>query len=195
MGPSFRLYVILIDPILTIKCGTPLQSIRDVPRTSSLIKCTSANMATCRALANDPKAGTVFSNRLTHMSDSHKLVVGGKSAFIALDTEHVALDSESNRVLHQVGLAYLPVTSTIMNRDSSLNGRPRLSDFYDNYQLRCLTINIDMSEQTQSDLLRIPKRRPCRFGQVHKQSSLKNWRLRSSISFGLVLSLLAMRRS
>ncbi|KAI0181261.1 hypothetical protein GGR52DRAFT_26287 [Hypoxylon sp. FL1284] len=133
-------------------------------------------MATYQGLKNDPGSRILFSNRLANMDDLHKLVLDGNVAFIALDTEHVPLDSQTNRILHQVGLAYLPITSTsmmpdsstIMMPDSSLLCRPRLGDFYDKYQLQCLTINIDLSEQTQRDLLRfqghIPKRRVSRFG-------------------------------
>ncbi|KAI0443325.1 hypothetical protein F4803DRAFT_515710 [Xylaria telfairii] len=123
-------------------------------------------MATYHYLQRDPDSRVLFTNRITTMDDLYKIVVGGNSAFIALDTEHVPIENENNRILHQVGLTYLPATSTAMMLNASR--KQCLSDFYNIYQLQSLTLNIELSNELQEDLIRfrgnIPNRRPSRFG-------------------------------
>lgn len=97
------------------------------------------------------------------MNDLYKVVAGGNSAFIALDTEHVPVENENSRILHQVGLTYLPATSTAIMLNASISSRQRLRDFYNTYQLQSLTLNIELSNELQEDLIRfrgnIPNRR------------------------------------
>ncbi|KAI1751763.1 hypothetical protein F4782DRAFT_177292 [Xylaria castorea] len=128
----------------------------------------SPTMATYQQLKCDPDSRVLFDNRIITMNDLYRVVVGGNSAFIALDTEHVPVKNENNRILHQVGLTYLPATSTAMMLNTSISGRPRLGDFYDEYQLQSLTLNIELSDQLQEDLIRfrgnVPNRRLSRFG-------------------------------
>ena len=88
------------------------------------------------------------------------------AAFLALDTEHVSVESEQDRVLQQVGLAYLP-TLTRYNPD-----KPRLSDFYNQQQPQGLTISIRMTDQERERLVRfrgkVPSRRLLRFGHERR---------------------------
>ncbi|KAJ2979961.1 hypothetical protein NUW58_g7071 [Xylaria curta] len=127
----------------------------------------SPTMATYQQLKRNPDSRVLFDNRITTMNDLYKLV-DSNSAFMALDTEHVPVENETNRILHQVGLTYLPATSTAMMLNTSIPSRLRLSNFYDKYQLQSLTLNIELSDQLQEDLIRfrgnIPNRRPSRFG-------------------------------
>ncbi|KAI1739455.1 hypothetical protein F4680DRAFT_448830 [Xylaria scruposa] len=128
----------------------------------------SPTMVTYQQLKRDPDSRVLFNNRITTMNDLHRVVVDGNSAFIALDTEHVPVENENNRILHQVGLTYLPATSTAMMLSTSSPGRPRLGDFYNEYQLQSLTLNVELSDQLQEDLIRfrgnVPNRRLSRFG-------------------------------
>ncbi|KAI1118037.1 hypothetical protein F5Y14DRAFT_464130 [Nemania sp. NC0429] len=129
-------------------------------------------MATYEQLKRNPDSRVLFNNRITTMNNLYKVVTGGKSAFIALDTEHVPVENETNRILHQVGLTYLPASSTAMMLNPSIPGRPHLSDFYDKYQLQSVTFNIELSDQLREDLIRfrghVPNRRPSRFGYEQK---------------------------
>ncbi|KAI1180282.1 hypothetical protein F4777DRAFT_307728 [Nemania sp. FL0916] len=128
-------------------------------------------MVTYHYLQRDPDFRMLFTNRITTMDDLYQAVVSGKSAFIALDTEHVPVESQSNRILHQVGLTYLPATSTAFLLNAPNTSRKRLSDFYNTQQLQSLTLNIELSNELQEDLIRfrghIPNRRLSRFG--HEQ--------------------------
>ncbi|GAW25822.1 hypothetical protein SAMD00023353_1302540 [Rosellinia necatrix] len=85
-------------------------------------------------------------------------------AFIALDTEHGAIESEKSRALYQIGLAYLPT----MAPDLDIPGQPRLGHFINKHQIQSLTLNVNISEQTRDGLIRyrggIPNRRPSRCG-------------------------------
>ncbi|KAI0120031.1 hypothetical protein GGR51DRAFT_6204 [Nemania sp. FL0031] len=133
-------------------------------------------MATYQHLQRDPNSRVLFANRITTMDDLYK-VVGGNSAFIALDTEHVPVKNENNRILHQVGLTYLPAISAAMMLNAATSSRQRLKDFYNTYQLQSLTLNIELSNELQEDLIcfrgNIPNRRPSRFGyeqQIHIDS-------------------------
>ncbi|KAI1168559.1 hypothetical protein F5B18DRAFT_646346 [Nemania serpens] len=55
-----------------------------------------------------------------------------------------------------------------MMLNTSFRGRPRLGDFHNNYQFQSLTLNIEISVQTQEELIRfrgnVLNRRPSRFG-------------------------------
>lgn len=119
-------------------------------------------MVTYEQLRREPGAKALFSNRLTTLEDLQQLVQKKDSAFITLDTEHFPLESQGDRIFHQVGLAFL---ETIADEDvaQSNTTRPRLRRFYTKNQVRGLTLNINMSDQTQNNLIRlgidIPKRR------------------------------------
>ncbi|KAI0521583.1 hypothetical protein F5B22DRAFT_634488 [Xylaria bambusicola] len=121
------------------------------------------------SLKRDLDSRVLFDNRITTMDGFYEVVVGGTSAFIVLDTEHVPVENESHRILHQVGLTYFPATSMAMMINTSIPRRPCLGDFYERYQLQSLTLNIELSDQLQKDLIRfrgyVPKRRLSRFAQ------------------------------
>ncbi|KAM0542209.1 hypothetical protein ACHAPJ_012901 [Fusarium lateritium] len=115
----------------------------------------------------------LFNKRITTLKGF--LGVLETSSFLAIDTEHVAVTSEADRVLHQVGLAYYP---TLVHPGSpladitSLNiSKPSLRAFYDKNQIRALTLNVNVSKEKQDELIRVrgvkgfPVRRSLRFGQ------------------------------
>ncbi|KAI0515126.1 hypothetical protein F5B22DRAFT_636679 [Xylaria bambusicola] len=125
-------------------------------------------MVTYQQLKYDPSSQALFNNRITTMEGL--LSILKDHSFIALDTEHVPVDSQRNRILHQVGLAYIPaITPHTPIAVPSQPQRPRLKDFYDRNQLQSLTLNIFLTKQIREDLLcyrgSIPNRRPSRFGR------------------------------
>jgi hypothetical protein len=115
----------------------------------------------------------LFNNRITTLKGFQDILED--SYFLALDTEHVAITSERDRVLHQVGLAF---TKTLKSRYSCPSCTPpvrkhrlRLHHFYEDNQMEGLTININTSKQLGSQILRLgrfkgmPVRRGHRFGE------------------------------
>lgn len=97
------------------------------------------------------------------------------SSFLAIDTEHVAITSEKDRFLHQVGLAYLP---TLVQEDSpqtditSLRtSEPYLQEFFTKSHIQALTLNINISKEQKDNLVCLrggrdmPARRSHRFVQ------------------------------
>ncbi|KAI0438067.1 hypothetical protein F4803DRAFT_565578 [Xylaria telfairii] len=119
-------------------------------------------MATYQQLQRDPVSSILFNNRITTMEGLQRTLKD--HAFIALDTEHVPIESPKNRILHQVGLAYLPTMAPYVDAP----GQPRLDNFINRSQSQSLALNINISDQTREDLVRyrggIPNRRPSRFG-------------------------------
>ncbi|KAF5025686.1 hypothetical protein F66182_2292 [Fusarium sp. NRRL 66182] len=95
------------------------------------------------------------------------------SAFIAIDTEHVAITSERDRLLDQVGLAYI---QNIAQQDSIPSRvKPDLQQFYTSNNIQTLTLNINLSQERKDELSRLggkgmPARRAHRFGQEQRVS-------------------------
>ncbi|KAI0413291.1 hypothetical protein F5X98DRAFT_378874 [Xylaria grammica] len=120
-------------------------------------------MATYQQLKQNPASRVLFNNRITTMEHLQSTLEDNVALF-ALDTEHVSVESQRNRILHQVGLAYLPT----MAPHTPFPDQPRLDDFYHRNQLQSLTININLSHQIREDLTRfrggVPNRSPSRFG-------------------------------
>ncbi|KAI1127002.1 hypothetical protein F5Y10DRAFT_293241 [Nemania abortiva] len=120
-------------------------------------------MATYERLKQDPRTRDLFNNKITTI-EGLQSALEDHAAFLALDTEHGPVDSQRDRVLYQVGLAYLPA----MTPHAPVPRQLRLGDFYHENHLRCLTLSINLSEKTREDLVRcqggVPKRRPSRFG-------------------------------
>lgn len=87
----------------------------------------SNNMATYQQLQREPASKDLFNNRIARLQGLRNALKD--SAFLAIDTEHVAITSEKDRMLHQVGLACFPAPApdspTSPNTD-----RPNLQDFY-----------------------------------------------------------------
>jgi hypothetical protein len=124
-------------------------------------------------LQRDPATKDLFSKRITTIKGLYSSLEG--SSFIAIDTEHVAASSQEDRILHQIGVVFLPALlsppSTQLNvRPHSLQ-RPCLQDFYSQHSGRAITLNIALSEQDHERLVLhrgdkgTPKRRISRYGQ------------------------------
>ncbi|RSL52445.1 hypothetical protein CEP54_010907 [Fusarium duplospermum] len=136
-------------------------------------------MATYRQLEREPASKDLFSNRITTIQGLHNAIQD--SAFLAIDTEHVAITSEKDRILHQVGLAYFPAPAPAPQNSpmSSTTDRPNLQDFYAANQLMGLTVNIKIDQDTQDGLVRagghrgMPIRRSHRFG-LERQVDLED---------------------
>ncbi|KAL6358928.1 hypothetical protein LRP88_09123 [Fusarium phalaenopsidis] len=60
----------------------------------------SNNMATYEQLQREPASRDLFSNRITRLQGLRNALKD--SAFLAIDTEHVAITSEKDRILHQI---------------------------------------------------------------------------------------------
>ncbi|KAK5988010.1 hypothetical protein PT974_12146 [Cladobotryum mycophilum] len=114
-------------------------------------------MAAYNQLQREPASRDLFNNRITAMQDLENSLKD--SAFIAIDTEHIAITSEKDRILHQVGLAHL---QTLIQRDlaqtnitSLSNSKPYLNDFYTKNQIRALTPNINLEKEKQDQLIHL----------------------------------------
>jgi hypothetical protein len=121
-------------------------------------------MITYKQLQRHPVSGRLFNSRITTMDGLRNLQSNG-TAFIALDTEHFAVSNESDRVLHQVGLAYM---EAVVGKPSAQPACTRLQDFHTLSAARVFTLNIDMNKRRDNIIgIRggIPARRPSRFGQ------------------------------
>ncbi|KAI8719730.1 hypothetical protein NCS52_00754500 [Fusarium sp. LHS14.1] len=133
-------------------------------------------MVTYEQLQRDPASRNLFNNRITNLQGLHNVIKD--SAFLVIDTEHVAITSEKDRMLHQVGLAYFPapVPDSPTSPDA---GCPTLQDLYASKQLKGLTLNIKIDQDIQDNLVRVgghggmPVRRSHRFGQ-ERQVSLED---------------------
>ncbi|KAI0404713.1 hypothetical protein F4802DRAFT_607324 [Xylaria palmicola] len=124
-------------------------------------------MATYEHLRRDPSTQVLFNNRIRTLEGLQGILQN--HAFIALDTEHVPVESQRNRVLHQVGLAYIPTMAPHDPVARPNQGQPpRIESFYTENRLQSLTLNVNLNDQTRQDLIRyrgsIPNRRPSRFG-------------------------------
>ncbi|KAL2675572.1 hypothetical protein Neosp_011759 [[Neocosmospora] mangrovei] len=125
-------------------------------------------MVTYEQLQREPSSRDLFSNRITRLQDLYHALKD--SAFLAIDTEHVAITSQKDRMLHQVGLAYFPAPVPDLPTSPDA-GLPNLQDFYTVRQLKGLTLNIKMDQDTQDNIIRagghkgMPVRRSHRFGQ------------------------------
>ncbi|KAJ4254512.1 hypothetical protein NW762_010111 [Fusarium torreyae] len=124
-------------------------------------------------LRRDPASKDLFNKRITTLKGL--LGVLESSSFLAIDTEHVAVTSEADRVLHQVGLAYYPMLiqprSSLSDTKSLNTSKPSLQEFYDKNRIRGLTLNVNVSKEKEDELISVrgvkgfPVRRSLRFGQ------------------------------
>lgn len=121
-------------------------------------------MVTYKQLQRHPVSSRLFNNRITTM-DRLRSLQNKDTALIALDTEHFAVSGQSDRLLHQVGLAYM---EPMVGKASTQPACTRLQDFHTLSAARVLTLNIDMDRRRDNVIhIRggIPARRPSRFGQ------------------------------
>ncbi|RYC84862.1 hypothetical protein BFJ63_vAg12229 [Fusarium oxysporum f. sp. narcissi] len=130
-------------------------------------------MVRYQQLERDPATRDLFKNRVTTLEGFHEVLEN--SYVLALDTEHVAITSERDRVLHQVGLKF---TKTLKSRHPPCSAwehgmiRPkrRLRHFFEDNNMEGLTLNINTSKELGDEVLRVggfrgmPIRRPHRFG-------------------------------
>ncbi|KAM5370898.1 hypothetical protein ACJZ2D_008331 [Fusarium nematophilum] len=133
-----------------------------------------SDMVTYKQLQRDLASGDLFSNRITTLQGLRDVLKD--SAFLAIDTELVAITCEKDRILHQIGLAYLPTMAQqdpprTESTSPSTTSRPRLGEFYTENQIQGLTLNINVSKEKPDHLVRLgghrgmPIRRSHRFGQ------------------------------
>ncbi|KLO83777.1 uncharacterized protein LW93_561 [Fusarium fujikuroi] len=138
-------------------------------------------MVRYQQLERDPATRDLFKKRITTLKEFRQIFES--SYLLALDTEHFAITSERDRVLHQVGLAF---TKTLKSRHSACPGREpglikprrRLRYFFEDNNMEGLTLNVTTSKELGDDVLRVgrrvggrvgclkgmPTRRPHRFG-------------------------------
>lgn len=131
-------------------------------------------MTTYKQLRSDPASRDLFNKRVATIQGLRDALKD--STFIAIDTEHVLITSEKDRIFYQVGLAHL---QTLELSKTFLDvSRPSLQEFYNLSQIRALTLNVNR-DQTEQDVIRLgghkglPARRPHRFGQ-EQQVNLEN---------------------
>ncbi|KAK2673804.1 hypothetical protein RAB80_011347 [Fusarium oxysporum f. sp. vasinfectum] len=131
-------------------------------------------MVRYQQLECDPVTQILFNNRITTLKGFRE--VFENSNFLALDTEHVAITSKGDRVLHQVGLAF---TKTLKSRHPPCPARSlgmirpkrRLRHFFEDNEMEGLTLKINTRTELGDQVLRVggfkgmPIRRPHRFGE------------------------------
>lgn len=121
-------------------------------------------MVSYEQLQRHPVSSGLFNSRITTM-DGLRNLQNQDTAFIALDTEHFAVSRQSDRLLDQVGLAFM---KPLVERPSAQLACTRLQEFHTLSQAHVLTLNIDMKKRRDNIIqIRggIPARRPSRFGQ------------------------------
>ncbi|KAI1017569.1 hypothetical protein LB504_003964 [Fusarium proliferatum] len=131
-------------------------------------------MVRYQQLERDPATRDLFKKRITTLKGFRQIFES--SYLLALDTEHVPITSERDRVLHQVGLAF---TKTLTSRHPACPGREpgllkprrRLRYFFEDNNMEGLTLNVNTSKELGDDVLRVggfrgmPVRRSHRFGE------------------------------
>ncbi|KAG5802650.1 hypothetical protein H9Q74_013046 [Fusarium xylarioides] len=131
-------------------------------------------MVSYQQFKRDPATRDLFKNRITTLQGFRQVLED--SYFLALDTEHVPIASVSDRVLHQVGLAF---TKTLESRHPPCPPRERgmirpvrrLCHFVEDNNMEVLTFNINTSQELGDGVLRLggftgmPIRRAHRFGE------------------------------
>ncbi|KAF4497978.1 hypothetical protein FAGAP_5837 [Fusarium agapanthi] len=139
-------------------------------------------MVRYQQLEREPATRDLFKNRITTLKGFREVLED--SYFLALDTEHVAITSGRDRVLHQVGLAF---TKTLNSRHPPCPGREpglkkpkrRLGYFFEDNNMEALTLNVNTIKELGDEVLRVggirgmPTRRPHRFG-VEKSLDLED---------------------
>ncbi|EXK99480.1 hypothetical protein FOQG_02002 [Fusarium oxysporum f. sp. raphani 54005] len=138
-------------------------------------------MAAYQKLQRDPASKDLFNKRITTLEGLRN--ISSNSSFLAIDTEHIAVTSERDRVLHQLGIAFLPTLkqSELSSTDatSTSTNRPSLKPFYDDNEISGLTLNINIRKEVQDHLIALrggkglPIRRSLRFGE-EKRVDIEN---------------------
>ncbi|KAI1049796.1 hypothetical protein LB506_001933 [Fusarium annulatum] len=126
-------------------------------------------MVRYQQLERDPATRDLFKKRITTLKGFRQIFES--SYLLALDTEHVAIKSERDRVLHQVGLAF---TKTLKSRHPACPGREpgllkprrRLRYFFEDNNMEGLTLNVNTSKELGDDVLRVGRRVGGRVGYL-----------------------------
>jgi hypothetical protein len=128
----------------------------------------SDDVVTYKQLQREPASREHFNNRITTLQGLCSAL--NDSAFLAIDTEHVAIASEKDRILHQVGLAYV---QTLVQEDSpqsdhtsSVTSQPYLQNFYTNNQIHALTLNININKKKKMTLFVLGGARACQLAAL-----------------------------
>ncbi|OAQ59962.1 hypothetical protein VFPPC_10053 [Pochonia chlamydosporia 170] len=134
-------------------------------------------MSSCtyKQLQWEPSSRDLFNNRITTIKSLRNALPD--STFLAIDTEHVAITNEKDRILHQVGLAHLPTLQDSSQTDTT--NQPSLQNFCTTNQIQALTLNINIPKEELDTFIclrggkNMPARRSHRFGQ-QQQVNLEN---------------------
>lgn len=126
-------------------------------------------MVRYQQLERDPATRDLFKKRITTLKGFRQIFES--SYLLALDTEHVAITSERDRVLHQVGLAF---TKTLKSRHPACPGREpgllkprrRVRYFFEDNNMEGLTLNVNTSKELGDDVLRVGRRVGGRVGYL-----------------------------
>ncbi|KAF5617054.1 uncharacterized protein FTJAE_12810 [Fusarium tjaetaba] len=128
-------------------------------------------MAAYQMLQRDPASKDLFNKRITTLEGLRN--ISSNSSFLAIDTEHIAVTSQRDRILHQLGIAFLPALKPTesSSTDATSTNRPSLKPFYDNNKISGLTLNVNVRKEVQDQLIALrggkglPIRRSIRFGE------------------------------
>ncbi|KAH7185997.1 uncharacterized protein B0J16DRAFT_415294 [Fusarium flagelliforme] len=107
-----------------------------------------------------------FLKRITTLEDFSNACTN--SSFLAIRIKDIKKTSDSDRVLAQVGLAYLPSLEPDDFLDCSSANMPSLIQFYNNKRVKALTVDVPIPQEEKDQILGLrdmPVRRNVRFGK------------------------------
>ena len=138
-------------------------------------------MTTWQEFAQHRASKQPFLKRITTLEGFHDACTD--SAFLAISIKDVKKTSDSDRVLAQVGLAYLPSLEPGEHLECSSANMPSLVQFYNHKSVKALTLNVRIPKDEMRQILangEMPVRRNVRFGQ-HQDGAFAEY-LDASIS-------------
>ncbi|KAJ4009617.1 hypothetical protein NW752_009205 [Fusarium irregulare] len=138
-------------------------------------------MTTWQEFAQHRASKQPFLKRITTLEGFHNACTD--SAFLAISIKDVKKTSDCDRVLAQVGLAYLPSLEPGEHLECSSANMPSLVQFYNHKRVKALTLNVRIPEDEMRQVLangEMPVRRNVRFGQ-HQDGAFAEY-LDASIS-------------
>ncbi|CAG7564266.1 unnamed protein product [Fusarium equiseti] len=107
-----------------------------------------------------------FLKRITTLEDFSNACTN--SSFLAIRIKDMIKTNDSDRVLLQVGLAYLPSLEPDEFLECSSANMPSLIQFYNNKRVKALTVDVHIRQDVKDEILAlrdIPVRRNVRFGK------------------------------
>ncbi|RBR06134.1 uncharacterized protein FIESC28_11149 [Fusarium coffeatum] len=138
-------------------------------------------MTTWQEFAQYQASKEPFLKRITTLQGFYNACTD--SAFLAISIKDIKKTSDSDRVLAQVGLAYLPSLEPGEHLECSSANMPSLVQFYNHKRVKALTLNVRIPKDEMRQILangEMPVRRDVRFGQ-HQDGVLTEY-LDASIS-------------